>query len=348
MHPDMGNYCILRIERLKSAGAAAHAARHNLREYQPENADPERAKDNVTYGAQSRQQLMAKLQERLDTVPRKIRPDAVRMVEYVITHSPESEVDSKAYLEKAGRWIAKKHGAENVLSITHHYDEATPHLHALIVPIAQTEKGPSLSAKRFFSGKAMLSALQTAFHREVGKEFGLDRGIEKSGAHHTEIKEFYGTMKKAPKIDLGDIPRRKTQEWKQATEERIRKEYGHHHARIIIDRKAIAAKNRRLNSSLQVSQSEKAFLSDELRKQQQNESSWRIKVKSLDEKVTDLSTRRDRVREFLAFGTEDAIQLLREDAMKGLRAEGRSRPKVLPKQFRDSSRFRDPGRGWER
>ena len=37
-------------------------------------------------------------------------------------------------------WLRKTYGADNVASVVLHMDEETPHLHATIVPIVQTER----------------------------------------------------------------------------------------------------------------------------------------------------------------------------------------------------------------
>ncbi len=228
----MNNFCIMRIGRLKSNTAVALAARHNLREYDPHNVDQDRTADNQKLGSQSREELMARLNERLASVDRKIRPDAVRAVEYIITRSPESShVDDTKYFNDAIAWMKEKHGNKNVLSVTKHMDEDTPHLHSIVVPIVQKEKNGmminSLSAKHFFSGKKVLSNLQTEFYEKVGAYHGLDRGIMKSGAKHIPLKAFYNSETMEGHTGDMKLPRspQKRKEFVKSFEGYVRRSY---------------------------------------------------------------------------------------------------------------------------
>ena len=221
----------MRIGRLKSNTAVAHAARHNLREYDPHNVDRTRTEKNENLLSQSREQVVAKLDERLKTVDRKVRKDAVRAVEYVVTRSPEAtKTDDLKYFNDTLKWLQNKHGRENLLSVTLHLDEDTPHLHAIVVPIVKVErKGKtvnSLSAKHFFSGKKTLSDLQTDFYEKVGKGVGLERGIMRSGAKHIPLKEFYHreTMLTDKNVTIPWHPKKRKQ-IAQNIEGTIRREY---------------------------------------------------------------------------------------------------------------------------
>ena len=221
----------MRIGRLKSNTAVAHAARHNLREYDPHNVDQDRSKNNIDLYSETREEVLSKLNDRLSTVDRKIRPDAVKAVEYVITRSPEAtHVNDRQYLNDALVWIERKHGAENMLSATMHMDEDTPHLHAIIVPMVEKEKNGktvnSLSAKTYFSGKKVLSNLQTDFHEKVGAYHNLDRGIMRSGAKHIPLKEFYHreTMLTDKSVEIPWQPKKRKQV-AQNIEGAIRREY---------------------------------------------------------------------------------------------------------------------------
>lgn len=59
-----------------------------------------------------------------------------------------------------------------------HYDETTPHLHILSVPLTQDGR---LSAREIVGNRANLSRMQTEFFEQVGKEYGLERGIQMDG-----------------------------------------------------------------------------------------------------------------------------------------------------------------------
>ena len=52
----------------------------------------------------------------------------------------------KRIFDKAKKWLKDKHGSENVVGLSIHRDETTPHLVAYVVPI--DEKG-NLNARHF-------------------------------------------------------------------------------------------------------------------------------------------------------------------------------------------------------
>jgi hypothetical protein len=203
-------FCIVRCEKLHTRGNAAASIDHTFRDRQTDNADPARRHLNRTIGGTSKAEIFAALEPRLEAANerrlkiegRKDRSNAVPMIEYLITASPEematwtaTKVD--AFFDDVRRWLIERHGQENVLSTSIHFDETTPHLVAYVVPI-----GPrgTLSAGHW-TKKAALSKLQTDFHVQCGRRFGLDRGIEGSKAKHEDVARHNAAVNaKMPKI----------------------------------------------------------------------------------------------------------------------------------------------------
>src|SRR5699024_11316066 len=80
-------FAIMRCKKIKTAGGVASALQHCYRERQTLNADSEKLADNVHMTeADNVDTAMGLLRERL---PEKRRKDAVLMVEYMMTASPE-------------------------------------------------------------------------------------------------------------------------------------------------------------------------------------------------------------------------------------------------------------------
>lgn len=182
----MGNFAIMRVEKVKTMSSLAARGRHNFREQDTPNADGERSGLNVIEGAGSTDEL---LQAVSDLLPSKRRKDAVIGLEYLITASPEHFGDwmknqnhGQDYFADAIRWLEEKHGAENVVCKTIHLDESTPHLAAFVVPL----KDGKLNAKAFTGGAKVLASMQTSFAVEVGEKHGLERGVERSKAVHQD------------------------------------------------------------------------------------------------------------------------------------------------------------------
>lgn len=209
----MSKFAILRVEKLKTFGNISASLQHTYRTRPTPNAAPERQdrnkhvfKGQFTPGVPpAPEDVLSGIKGRL---PEKRRSDAVLCVEYMITASPEalkSEAEHLKYLADARRWLEAKHGPENVIAVSVHLDETTPHLIAYVVPL--DEKGV-LNAKSFFGGRDKLRAMQTDFAKKVGSKYGLERGVEGSRAVHTDVKDFYGLMARAmeplevPKGDL--------------------------------------------------------------------------------------------------------------------------------------------------
>lgn len=193
------------MQKLKSAIAVQRSFKHAFREQDTPNADAERTPTNIHMGAKSTAEALQRFNQAL---PDKVRKNAVMMVEYLITASPEDMASKdtaaqNAYFKDALKWLQAKHGKENLVYAGIHRDETTPHLYAYVVP--KDEKG-KLNCRSFYGEKNALSLMQTDFAETVGKPHGLERGIEGSRARHTTIREYYGRIqaaeRAAPKIDI--------------------------------------------------------------------------------------------------------------------------------------------------
>jgi len=129
----------------------------------------------------------------------KFRKDAVVLAEVLLTASPEffNNADSmkKEDWERAQVNFLKEKYGEDLLQAVIHYDETTPHIHAMICPIVRDTNGPRLCMKdhKNLSGKHNLTRLQSAYARDMD-HFGLERGQRKSNIHHQDIKSFYGIL----------------------------------------------------------------------------------------------------------------------------------------------------------
>lgn len=189
-------YAILRTQKLKSATAVKRSLLHAFREQETPNADPDRTPENTHIGAAGVGEALAAYNARMAT-QRTVRANAVHMIEYLVTASPEdmhgkTREQQDAYFGDALDWLRHKHGAENVVYAGIHRDETTPHLYAYVVPIDRTGK---LNCRTYLGGtKHTMSKLQTDFAKDVGKRHGLERGIENSKAKHVSIRQYYSRV----------------------------------------------------------------------------------------------------------------------------------------------------------
>ncbi len=209
----MKRYAILRTTKLKR-GEVIKSARHAFREIDTPNADPALLKKNAAYGPKTAQGVEDAVRKRIDSLERKtkLRKDAVHVVEFVVTFSPGALDDKQAnaYLKDSLRWIRSNFGKDNLVAAVIHRDEKTPHLSAYITPIFDGR----LNARERFGGADKLVKLQDDFANQVGAKYGLERGVKKSRAKHTKVREFYGLLDKElaelPKPQLGMVVTRAT------------------------------------------------------------------------------------------------------------------------------------------
>lgn len=218
---------ILRVAKLTTWGQIQGSGRHTYRERNTPNADPRMKGMNQHFGARSAVELRSAIEAQLDGLAQK--DDTVKCIEYLFTASPQFFINGKgardlgtAYFKKAREWLEERHGKENVVAISIHADEKSPHMVAYVTPIITKaahsrkrnvadgidEQGnrkrktievmvpeqKMLSAKHFLGGREKLSLMQTDFHQKVSRRFDLERGEKGSKATHQKVKTFYATM----------------------------------------------------------------------------------------------------------------------------------------------------------
>lgn len=66
----------------------------------------------------------------------------------------------------------------HIISAVIHYDETTPHLHVVSVPLT---KDGRLSARDVIGNKSKMSKTQDSFFKQVGRGYGLERGMQIDG-----------------------------------------------------------------------------------------------------------------------------------------------------------------------
>ena len=189
----MSNYTIIRMQKLNNTASIRRSLKHAFRDQDTPNADPARLADNTHFFADGVASAMQNIKMRW---PDKIRKNGVRLVEFLVTASPDAmnaktRAEQDAYFADALKYIQDKHGAENVAYAGIHRDETTPHMYIYAVPLDDSGK---LNCRQFYGAKNALSDLQSDFTAQVGEPHGLIRGIKGSKAKHTSIKQYYARV----------------------------------------------------------------------------------------------------------------------------------------------------------
>ena len=188
---------ICRVAKMKGAGSIGGKSDHNYRQVHVPNADPERMQFNHEY-VLNYENLGKAIEARIQhTGIERVRQDAVKGMEFILTASPQAFQRNQAgqciedyrgseWLNANLAFMKQQYGA-NLVAFSLHQDEKTPHIHAVVVPITTDGR---LCAKELFNPKT-LRQLQTDYAQAM-KPFGLERGIEGSRAQHVEMKHIYG------------------------------------------------------------------------------------------------------------------------------------------------------------
>lgn len=211
-------YGLARVKNL-TAGEIRSTEVHNARKYEelglpvPENINPNNPaskfgeSSHQLHGGQTLKEAINNRLKAHNITPRK---NAVVALEYVVglVGTPQeiqdaytnysAEIFLKSHL--AQNFIGEKHGHENVVSVSLHFDETTPHAHIVVVPLIEKEvkwknnKGSGtkmevrLCARDFTGHKDKLKELQTDVHKFI------DQYAPKLG-----VKVWRGTKKEEQK-----------------------------------------------------------------------------------------------------------------------------------------------------
>ncbi|MGI2909008.1 MobV family relaxase [Tolypothrix sp. VBCCA 56010] len=193
-------YTVCRIQKIKDWGTLVSSELHTTRERDTPNADP--AVHNIRLiGSKSDPDLATIFKAKIGN--QKIRSNAVLGVEFVLSASAEyfrpddssiagtyNQKRLDDFAEATIKWLKQSWG-DRVVRCELHLDEATPHIHAYLVPLDERGK---LNCRALFGGtRKRLSELQDSFAAAVAP-LGIERGIKGSTAKHTKVKEYYASI----------------------------------------------------------------------------------------------------------------------------------------------------------
>lgn len=129
---------------------------------------------------------MQDIQAEIDRAGAKTRSNSVIALDAIYTASGEffkgkSNEECNQYFRDCLEFHQRKFG--HVISAVIHYDETTPHMHILSVPLTQDGR---LSAREIVGNRTKMSQMQTAFYEQIGRDYGLERGVHMDGQEKKE------------------------------------------------------------------------------------------------------------------------------------------------------------------
>ena len=185
-------YAILRFAKYKGP-EIGHIESHNERtkEKYASNPDIDTTRSHLNFHLVTpERKYRAESEKQIAEAGCRTRSDSVRVVEALVTASPEffkgkKKSEVKAYFTEALDFIQKYQSKETIITAVVHMDEKTPHMHLCFVPLTENKR---LSAKEIVGNKKKLTWWQDEFWKHMVKKYpDLERGESVSETGRTHI-----------------------------------------------------------------------------------------------------------------------------------------------------------------
>ena len=173
-------FCIMRTEKRKRTDLGG-IQRENTRTATEYNNKVAPGMDVFNVVLKESNNWLQDINKEIQAAGAKARSNSVMALDTIYTASPEFfQERTNAENDKFFRDCLKFHESHfgHIISAVVHYDETTPHLHVISVPLTQDGR---LSARDVIGNKAKMSKTQDQFFEQVGRGYGLERGIHMDG-----------------------------------------------------------------------------------------------------------------------------------------------------------------------
>ena len=210
-------YAILRFAKYKGP-EIGHIESHNERtkEKYASNPDVDTARSHLNFHLVTPQRkYRAEAEKQIAEAGCRTRSDSVRVVEALVTASPEffkgkKKSEVRAYFTEALDFIQEHQDPKTIISAVVHTDEKTPHMHLCFVPLTADGR---LSAKDIIGNKKKLTQWQDEFWKHMVKKYpDFERGESagETGRDHIPprvFKEMTRLTKQKAKLEelLADV-----------------------------------------------------------------------------------------------------------------------------------------------
>ena len=185
-------YAILRFAKYKGP-EIGHIEAHNERakgKY-ASNPDVDTSRSHFNFHLVTpERKYRAEAEKQIAEAGCRTRSDSVRMVEVLVTASPDffkgkKQSEVKAYFTEALKFIEEHQPKDTIISAVVHMDEKTPHMHLCFVPLTEDKR---LSAKDIVGNKKKLTWWQDEFWKHMVKKYpNLERGESAGETGRTHI-----------------------------------------------------------------------------------------------------------------------------------------------------------------
>lgn len=173
-------YCIMRMEKRKKQDVAGlqREATRTATEY---NNKVVPGMEIYNQTLQHSDNWLADIQREIDAAGAKVRSNSVVALDTIYTASKKFfQLHDNQTIDEFFRDCLDYHRQHygHVVSAIVHYDEDTPHMHVLSVPLTRDGR---LSAREIVGNRVTMAHAQDMFFEQVGKSYGLERGVHLDG-----------------------------------------------------------------------------------------------------------------------------------------------------------------------
>lgn len=173
-------FCIMRTEKRKRTDLSG-IQKENTRTATEYNNKVAPGMDIFNVTLKESSNWLQDINKEIQAAGAKTRANSVLALDTIYTASSEffqgkTNKENDAFFRDCLRFHEERFG--HIVSAVIHYDETTPHLHVISVPLTPDNR---LSARDVIGNKAKMSKTQDSFFEQVGKSYGLKRGIHMDG-----------------------------------------------------------------------------------------------------------------------------------------------------------------------
>ena len=185
-------YAIMRFAKYKGPEISRIDA-HNERtkESYKSNPDIDHSRTHLNFHLVTpERRYRAEAERQIKEANCRTRTDSVRVVEVLITASPDffkekTQAEVKAFFRHALTFIQKNQSPETIISAAVHMDEETPHMHLSFVPLTADKR---LTAKEILGNRKKMIWWQDEFWKHMHEKYPvLERGESASETGRTHI-----------------------------------------------------------------------------------------------------------------------------------------------------------------
>lgn len=178
-------FCIMRTEKRKKSDLGG-IQRENTRTATEYNNKVAPGMDIFNVVLKESSNWLQDINNEIQVAGAKPRSNSVLALDTIYTASPEffqgkTNQQNDDFFKDCLQFHQEHFG--HIISAVVHYDETTPHLHVISVPLT---KDGRLSARDVIGNKAKMSKTQDAFFEQVGRGYGLERGVHIDGQEKKE------------------------------------------------------------------------------------------------------------------------------------------------------------------